>query len=200
MAAKLWFFYGCMGSSKSMNALAIRHNYIDKGKKVAFLKPQIECRDGEKVIRSRSGTEAKCEFVEEFLCRDLQEREYDVIIVDECQFLSREQVDKLSDIADFLNIPVRCYGLRTDFQGNLFEGSARLFELADEIEVFRTICWCGEEAQINARISDGHIVHDGAQVEMGGDDSYMPLCRRHFKQGKISREWKKSVRNLADFS
>lgn len=184
MAAKLWFFYGCMGSSKSLNALATRYNYIEKGKKVAFLKPKLENRDGEKIIRSRAGIEAECEFVEDFLCRNLQEKEYDAVIVDECQFLSREQVDKLSDIADFLNITVLCYGLRTDFQGNLFEGSARLFELADQIEVVRTICWCGEGAQMNARISDGHIVRVGEQVQMGGDDSYVAVCREHYKKDK----------------
>ena len=182
--AKLWFRYGCMGSSKTMNALMTRQNYVDKGKKVALLKPRIENRDGDKIIRSRVGVEAKCEFVEDFLERDLKKHQYDAIIVDESQFLSREQVDKLSNIADFLDIIVLCYGLRTDFQGNLFEGSARLFELADEIEVVRTICWCGEGAQLNARISNGHIVHNGAKIQMGGDESYVAVCRKHYKQDK----------------
>ena len=113
---------------------------------------------------------------------------YDAIIVDEAQFLSRNQIDALSDIVDNYNIPVLCYGLRTDFQSNAFEGSARLLELADELIETSTVCWCGRKARFNARVCDGHIVRDGAQVQMGGNESYVALCRRHFKQGKIKRD------------
>ena len=113
---------------------------------------------------------------------------YNAIIVDEVQFLSREQVDALSDIVDNYDIPVLCYGLKTDFKGNAFEGSARLFELADELIETSTVCWCGHKARFNARICDGHIVRDGDQIQMGGDESYKSLCRKHFKQGKINPE------------
>ena len=190
MAAKLWFFYGAMGSSKTADALMKRYNYLERGMKPILLKPKIENRDGEKIVRSRIGLEAECEFVEDFL--DYVEKgmfpKYDAIIVDEAQFLTKEQIDALSDIVDEYDIPVLCYGLRTDFQSNSFEGSKRLLEIADELIETSTVCWCGRKARFNARVCDGHIVRDGAQVQMGGNESYVALCRKHFKQGKIERE------------
>lgn len=190
MTAKLWFFYGAMGSSKTADALMKRYNYQEKGMKAALLKPKLENRDGKKIIRSRIGLEAECEYVEDFLesVKLNGKPAYDAIIVDEVQFLSRSQIDALSDIVDNYDIPVLCYGLRTDFQSNAFEGSARLLELADELIETSTVCWCGHKARFNARVCDGHIVRDGAQVQMGGNESYVALCRRHFKQGKIEHE------------
>ena len=192
MAAKLWFFYGAMGSSKTADALMKRYNYLERGMKPILLKPKIENRDGEKIVRSRIGLEAECEFVEDFL--DYVEKgmfpKYDAIIVDEAQFLTKEQIDALSDIVDEYDIPVLCYGLRTDFQSNSFEGSKRLLEIADELIETSTVCWCGRKARFNARVYDGHIVRDGTQVQMGGNESYVALCRKHFKQGKIEHEWK----------
>ena len=192
MAAKLWFFYGAMGSSKTADALMKRYNYQEKDMKAVLLKPKIENRDGEKIIRSRIGLEAGCEFVEDFLqsVKTNQIPQYDAIIVDESQFLSRDQINDLSDIVDYYDIPVLCYGLRTDFQGNAFEGSARLLELADELIETSTVCWCGRKARFNARICNGRMVRNGAQVQMGGNESYVALCRRHFKLEKIKREWK----------
>ena len=171
------------------------------GMNAALLKPKLENRDGEKIIRSRIGLQAECEYVEDFLSsiRDGNKPAYDAIIVDEAQFLSREQIDALADIVDNYDIPVLCYGLRTDFQSNAFEGSARLLELADELIETSTVCWCGRRARFNARICDGHIVRDGAQVQMGGNESYIALCRRHFKQGKIKSEWKTRSVFLAGF-
>ncbi|MCR5054895.1 MAG: thymidine kinase [Lachnospiraceae bacterium] len=188
--AKLYFRYGAMGSSKTANALMVRYNYYERGKKSLLLKPALENRDGESTIKSRIGLEAECLFVEDFL-RDYERdenvvKEYDAIIVDEAQFLSAEQVDRLSDIVDFHNIPVICYGLRTDFQCNFFPGSERLLEVADKIEEVKTVCWCGRKATCNARIFNGKIVRDGEQVFMGGNESYIALCRKHFKEGKIS--------------
>ena len=184
--ATLSFYYGCMNSSKSLNALAIYNSYIENHKKIALLKPKIENRDGANVIRSRVGIEAQCEFVEDFLKRTLSDREYDLIIVDESQFLTTEQVNDLAKIVDSLNIPVKCYGLRTDFQGKLFEGAAALFALANEIKEINTICWCGKQAIFNARVSSGHIVHKGDLIQMGGNDTYHPLCRLHYNQDKPS--------------
>ena len=187
MAAKLWFFYGAMGSSKTADALMKQYNYHERGMNAALLKPKLENRDGEKIIRSRIGLQAECEYVEDFLeSVELHGKPaYHAIIVDEAQFLTREQVDFLASIVDDYDIPVLCYGLRTDFQANAFEGSARLLELADELVETSTVCWCGRRARFNARVCNGRIVCSGAQVQMGGNESYVALCRKHFMRGEI---------------
>ena len=118
----------------------------------------------------------------------LREQTIAAVIVDEAQFLTREQVDLLSDIVDFYDVPVLCYGLRTDFTGHFFEGAERLMEIADIIEEVPTVCWCGRRAQHNARIKDGKIVRTGEQVMLGGNESYVSLCRKHFKAGKITAD------------
>ena len=181
-----------MGSSKTANALMVHYNYIERGSNAVLLKPQLENRDGEKIIKSRIGLESECCYVEDFITEigtnwDAAKK-YDAVIVDECQFLSAEQVDWLSDLVDFAEIPVICYGLRTDFQSKFFPGSKRLMEIADKIEEIKTVCWCGRKAAINARISDGKIVRNGEQVMMGGNESYIAICRKHFKLGMLSTE------------
>ena len=181
---KLIFRYGAMGSSKTANALMVRYNYVEKGKKVVLLKPKCENRDGEKTIRSRIGLEAPCEFAEDFL-EQYNGDHYDCLIVDEVQFLAPEVIDKLSDLVDTYGITVICYGLRTDFQSNLFPGSKRLMELADDIEQIKTICWCGKRANFNARILNGQMVMEGEQVQLGGNESYTALCRKHYKERLI---------------
>ena len=188
--AKLWFFYGAMGSSKTANALMVRFNYHERGMKAALLKPKSESRDGKHIVKSRIGIEGDCVYVEDFLEQvDRGEiPEVDAIIIDEAQFLTREQVDKFSDLVDFHNIPVLCYGLRTDFQGNAFPGSARLLELADQIVESSTVCWCGRKARFNARVMNGKIVREGEQVQLGGNESYTSLCRKHFKEGKVFKD------------
>lgn len=182
---KLYFRYGAMGSSKTANALMVRYNYQEKEQNAILLKPKKESRDGEKMIRSRIGLTAECLFVEDFLANPSFEK-VDAIIVDEAQFLTTAQVDALSDIVDNYNIPVLCYGLRTDFTGHFFEGAQRLMEIADIIEEVPTVCWCGKRAQFNARIIDGKIVRTGEQFMLGGNESYVSLCRKHYKAGKIS--------------
>lgn len=186
--AKLYFRYGAMGSSKTANALMVRYNYIEKNQNVVMLKPKAENRDGVKTIKSRIGLSAECEFVEDFIesFDEKTSQNYHAIIVDEAQFMTKEQVDFLSDIVDLHNIPVLCYGLRTDFQGNFFEGSKRLMEIADVIEEIPTVCWCGKRAQFNARVIDGKIVREGEQVMLGGNETYISLCRKHYKTGKLS--------------
>jgi len=114
--------------------------------------------------------------------------EYDCIIVDEAQFLSREQVEMLARIADDLNVPVICYGLRTDFQGNLFEGSQWLLARADSIEEIKTVCWCGKKATCNARLQNGRVIKSGEQILLGGNESYVALCRRHWREGNTGRD------------
>ena len=178
--AKLIFRYGAMGSSKTANALMVRYNYTEKGKKVVLLKPRCEDRDGAKIIKSRIGLEEPCEFAEDFLA-DYSGEHYDCIIVDEVQFLAPEIIDRLSDLVDAHGITVICYGLRTDFQSHLFPGAKRLMELADDIEQIKTICWCGKRAQFNARLLNGEMVTEGEQVQLGGNESYTALCRKHYK-------------------
>lgn len=195
--AKLYFRYGAMGSSKTANALMVKYNYEEKGQIPVLLKPRTDTRDGERMIRSRIGLEDKCSFVDEFLTemktagssvyRALKEKKVAAVIVDEVQFVSAEEVDLLSDIVDLFDIPVLCYGLRTDFTSHLFEGSKRLMEIADIIEEVPTVCWCGRRAHYNTRIKDGKIVRTGAQIMIGGNESYVSLCRVHFKEGRIAR-------------
>lgn len=181
--AKLYFRYGAMGSSKTANAIMVRHNYEERGQKALMLKPQLDNRDGERIVGSRSGLKAECYFVEELDQIDLDL--YDCIIVDEAQFLTKAQVEQMVDIVDNKNIPVICYGLRADFKGNLFEGSHWLLAWADTIEEIKTVCWCGRKAIWNARIVDGKVVKDGAQIQLGGNESYVALCRKHWAEGRL---------------
>lgn len=196
---KLYFRYGAMGSSKSANILMVRYNYEERGQYAVLLKPRIDNRDGEYEICSRIGLSTPAGYVDDFLKEisatwnkeNLEymyhERKVDAVLIDEAQFLSTEEVDKLSDIVDFCNIPVLCYGLRTDFQNHLFSGSKRLMELADVIEEVPTVCWCGKRAQCNTRYADGKIVREGEQLMLGSNESYVALCRKHYKEGKLWR-------------
>ncbi|MCI5500650.1 MAG: thymidine kinase [Lachnospiraceae bacterium] len=184
--AKLIFRYGAMGASKTANALMVQFNYQERGMKAIILKPEIECRDGKNVIRSRIGLSAECQAVEEFIKSPDKLKDLSAIIVDEVQFLSKEMIDKLAEIVDNQDIPVICYGLKTNFRGELFKGSKRLLELADIIEEIPTICWCGRKARFNARIIDGKVVTDGPEVVMGGNESYISLCRKHYMEKKLS--------------
>ena len=182
--AKLYFRYGAMGSSKTANAIMVQYNYHERGQNALMLKPRLDNRDGERIVGSRSGLSAPCSYVEELDEIDLSA--YDCIIVDECQFLKKAQVQRLVDIVDELNIPVICYGLRADFQGNLFEGSTWLMAWADTIEEIKTVCWCGRKATCNARVVDGKVAREGEQIVLGGNESYVALCRRHWKTGELA--------------
>ena len=187
--AKLYFKYGAMGSSKTAQALITKYNYEENGLKVWLIKPSADTRDGEQILRSRIGLEAAVEVIPpetDIYARYLGVRELncDVIIVDECQFLTEAQIDQLRAIVDEHNIPVMCFGLRTDFQTRLFPGSRRLMEVADTIQEIKTICDCGAKATVNARIdSTGHIVTQGAQVVLGGNDSYIAMCHKCYVRG-----------------
>lgn len=185
--AKLYFRYGAMGSSKTANALMVDYNYKERGKRSYLVKPKIDCRDGNRIIRSRIGLESECAFLEELeQLTDEQIKEYDCIIVDEAQFATKNQVEFLVHIVDDLDIPVICYGLRADFQNELFEGSKWLLAWADKIEEIKTVCWCGSGARCNARVNEnGEIVRIGEQVMLGANDKYIALCRKHFNQGIV---------------
>jgi len=181
--AKLYFRYGAMGSSKTANAIMVQYNYKERGQKVLMLKPQLDNRDGERTVMSRCGLKTECAFVEELPGLDVSG--YDCLIVDEAQFLTKEQVQRLVAIVDEKNIPVICYGLRADFQGNLFEGSHWLMAWADTIEEVKTICWCGRKATCNARVFNGKVVKEGDQILLGGNSQYVSLCRRHWQNGEL---------------
>lgn len=180
--AKLYFKYGAMGSSKTATALITKYNYEERGMKTWLIKPAADHRDGEYTLRSRVGLMAQVEAIApEKDIREVyaQREKVNVILVDECQFLTEEQIDQLRDLVDFENIPVLCFGLRTDFQGHLFSGSKRLFELADSITEIKTMCDCGSKATVNARIdSEGYVTTEGAQLLLGGNDSYTAMCHK----------------------
>ena len=186
--AKLYFKYGAMGSSKTAQALITKYNYEENDMKVWLIKPSADTRDGAATLRSRIGLEATVEVIPpevDIYARFLgsRVRRCDVIIVDECQFLTEKQIEQLRAIVDEQSIPVICFGLRTDFLTRLFPGSCRLMELADCIEEIKTMCDCGSKATVNARISDGYIVTEGAQVVLGGNDSYIAMCHRCYVNG-----------------
>ena len=181
--AKLYFRYGAMGSSKTANAVMVQYNYRERGQQVLMLKPKLENRDGATVVRSRCGLEAECRYVEDL--PEISLDGIDCVIVDEAHFLTRAQVRSLVDIVDDYGIPVICYGLRTDFRGELFEDSRELLCWADTIEELKTVCWCGRKATFNARIFNGKIVREGEQILLGGNSAYISLCRRHWKSGEL---------------
>lgn len=187
--AKLYFYYGAMGSSKSANALMAEYNYRERGQKVLLAKTNIDTRDGKNVIRSRIGLEHECVLLTDVCAMNEEElKTYNAVIVDEIQFASSEQIDFLAHVVDDLNVPVMCYGLRSDFQLNLFEGSARLLAIADEIKEIKTVCWCGKKATCNARYNKHGIVRTGEQILLGANDDYIALCRKHYYEGKLSAD------------
>lgn len=183
--AKLYFKYGAMGSSKTANALITKFNYEERGMKVWLIKPSIDVRDGVDVVKSRIGLSAKADIMtpDKDLYDEFKKRpERHVIIADECQFFTPKQIDDLRKIVDELDVPVLCYGLRTDFLTKLFPGSLRLFEVADSVTEIKTICGCGKKAIVNARIDgDGKVVTEGGQILIGGNDSYIAMCHSCWK-------------------
>ena len=197
--SKLYFKFGAMASSKTANALMTKFNYEEKGNKVWLIKPDLDNRDdyvdeqGKKVtvVKSRIGLSAVADVVrqeENLLQRFQTMAPVDVIICDECQFLTEDQVDQMKYIAEFCNTPVLCFGLRSDFQTKLFSGSRRLFEIADSITEIKSVCRCGKKAIVNARLNEkGRIVVEGAQILIGGNDTYEGMCWGCWQE-RIARE------------
>ena len=194
MNSHLKFYYGSMASAKTLRLLSTAYNFEEKNVQIMVLKPALDTRDGEGIIRSRAGLERKCVMIDKdmnlykaikayknVLAAQLETLKW--VIIDECQFLTEDQVNQLSDVVDFLDVSVMCFGLRTDFKSQLFPGSKRLFELADDIEEIKSTCECGDrKTSINARFDEnGEIVTEGSQVEIGGNDRYRAICRKCWK-------------------
>lgn len=192
--AKLFFRYGAMNAGKSTQLLQAAYNYEERHQTCMVFKPAIDDRDGQDVIKPRIGgisrtvdglVRADGDIIRILTARiDAGYSVPDCILVDEAQFLSRKQVEELCSVVDDYNIPVLCYGIRADFMGELFPGSAALMALADSIEELKTICWCGKKATVNARIINGSVQYDGPQVLIGGNETYTSLCRKHWRQNK----------------
>lgn len=184
--AKLYFKYGVMGSSKSAQALITKFNYEERGMTVWLIKPSIDTRDGANIIRSRIGLKSEAHVITpEMSIMEEYHRvgKRDVIIADEAQFFSPSQIDELRTLVDEEDLPVLCFGLRTDFLTHFFPGAQRLMELADSLTEIKTVCECGRKATVNARIDgQGRIVTEGGQVMLGGNDSYLAMCHQCWKR------------------
>jgi len=189
--AQLYFKYGAMGSSKTANALMTRFNYEERGQQTLLVKPRIDTRNGEHTVASRIGLSYPCIYFDELKKLTIMELQQNAcIIVDEAQFLTREEVMHLVYLVDDLDIPVICYGLRADFKGDLFPGSEALLVLADKLEEVKTICWCGRKATFNARFDrHGNVLKEGEQVVLGANDQYIGLCRKHWRSGDLGPDF-----------
>lgn len=181
--AKLYFKFGAMGCSKTAQALITKFNYEERNMKVMLIKPSVDTRDGVDVVKSRIGLAQSAITVDQwadlYKLYETKHSDCSVIIVDECQFLTPEQVDQLGQIVIDKDIPVLCFGLSTDFTTHLFPGSKRLFEIAESISEIKSVCKCGAKATVNARLDDqGNIVTTGDQVCIGGNDRYVTMCRK----------------------
>lgn len=188
---KLYYYYGVMGSSKTANALMTKFNMEEHGRKVFLLKSSLDNRDGKSIIKSRAGLSAEAELVHPDTdikeLYQLKAKDCDVIIIDEVQFLSANQIDSLRNLNNVASI--MCYGLKTDYMGKLFEGSKRLLEIADSIREIKSMCPCGKKAIINARYrEDGSIVYSGQQIDIGGNEKYQALCYDCWVKGKIYKK------------
>lgn len=193
---KLYFRYGTMGSAKTALLLTQAYNFEERKMSYVCLKPVVDTREKDNVIRSRIGIERKCTWI--YADTDLYEMArnlfeeagavIDWMLVDEAQFLSEQQVDQLARIVDDYGSNVVCYGLRTDFRTRLFEGSRRLFEIADTIDEIKSTCSCGRKTIVNARIdANGDFVTEGQQLEIGGDDRYIAVCRKCWRNNRIEQ-------------
>ena len=184
--AKLYFKYGVMGSSKSAQALITKFNYEELGMTVWLIKPSIDTRDGADVVKSRIGLSATARVItpgEDIIAAYREAGKHDVIIADEAQFFTPAQIDQLRTLADEDDLPVLCFGLRTDFLTHFFPGAQRLMELADSLTEIKTVCACGRKATVNARIDEnGRITTEGSQVLLGGNDRYVAMCHKCWKE------------------
>ena len=183
--AQLFFKYGAMNSGKSIDLLKVAHNYEEQGKPVVLMTSGVDDRSGRGIIASRIGLERKVKPIMDdtniYDYVNKMDRKIYCVLIDEAQFLKKEHVLQLIKIVDELNIPVMAFGLKNDFRNELFEGSKYLLIYADKIEEMKTICWfCPHKATMNLRIHNGKPVYEGEQVQIGGNESYYPVCRKHY--------------------
>lgn len=192
--AKLYFRYSAMNAGKSLDLLKTAYNYEERGQKVLIFTSALDNRYGTNKIKSRVGLEKDAISIAEdtnildTFVEKIREEKIHCVLCDEVQFYKKHHIKELTEIVDRYNTPVICYGLRSDFRLEPFEGSIYLMAVADIIEELKTVCWCGKKATINARIVDGKITTKGEQVQIGGNESYISICRKHFKEGKIGNE------------
>lgn len=191
--ASLYFKYAAMNSGKSTQLLQAHYNYVERGMNPVAMTARLDDRHGAGKITARIGLDLSAETFDK--ATDIfahidgmnRQKKIDALLIDEAQFMNEAQAFQCAKIVDDLGIPVMCYGLKTDFMGKLFTGSEALLRLADNLEEIKTICWCGKKATQTARVTEsGDVVREGAQVQIGGNDMYMSLCRKHFVRGEIS--------------
>jgi len=187
--AKLYFSYSAMNAGKSTALLQVAHNYKERGMEAYLLSAKLDTRYGEGFISSRIGIKLPCDvFTEtsdlfEKVSAKQKEEALSCVLIDEAHWLTKKQVEELANISDKLHIPIMCYGLRTDFKGELFSGSERLLAIADELREIRTICHCGKKATMVLRLdADGKVLGDGPQTQVGGNESYVSVCRKHWNE------------------
>ena len=190
--ASFYFYYAAMNAGKTTSLLQTDHNYHERGMNTVIFTHSIDTRYGKGIVRSRIGLQKNAMAYDrdfDFFCYVKGAKDISCVLVDEAQFLTKEQVDQLSDVVDFLDIPVLAYGLRSDFRGNSFEGSERLLAIADILVELKTVCFCGKKATMNMRIdAEGNKVIDGDQIDIGGNEKYVSVCRKHFKTEKKMRK------------
>ncbi|AMB98750.1 thymidine kinase [Aerococcus urinaehominis] len=188
--AQLYFRYGAMNSGKSIELMKVAHNYEEQDKKVLVFTSATDNRSGQGIIASRVGWERPAYALSsqddlfDLVSKKSEDQRVSCVLIDEAQFLSRAQIIQAARVVDILDIPVMCFGLKNNFLNHLFEGSKTLLEFADKIEEIKTICWyCERKATMNMRIVDGRPVYEGDEIQIGGNESYLPVCRRHYMQG-----------------
>lgn len=189
--AQLYYRYSTMNAGKSIELIKVAYNYEERGKRVLTLAPSVDDRYGMGLITSRIGLQREAIIVNDdtnildlFIARN-EDKKIDCILLDECQFLKKHHVEELAEIVDSYDVPVLAYGLKNDFRNELFEGSYYMLVYADKIEEIKTICWCGRKATMVARLVDGKIVKQGEQIQIGGNEMYVSLCRKHYNDGRI---------------
>lgn len=188
--AQLYYRYSTMNAGKSIELIKVAYNYEERGKRVLTLAPSVDDRYGMGLITSRIGLQREAVIVNDdtnildlFIERN-DDKKIDCILLDECQFLKKHHVEELAEIVDSYDVPVLAYGLKNDFRNELFEGSYYMLIYADKIEEIKTICWCGRKAIMVARVVDGKIVKQGKQIQIGGNEMYVSLCRKHYNDGR----------------
>ena len=189
--AQLYYRYSTMNAGKSIELIKVAYNYEERGKHVLTLIPSVDDRYGVGLITSRIGLQREADIVNEdtnildLFIQKNTDHPVDCVLIDECQFLKKHHVEELAEIVDSFEVPVLAYGLKNDFQNELFEGSEYMLAYADKIEEIKTICWCGRKATMVARLVNGNIVKQGEQIVIGGNDMYVSLCRKHYNDGRL---------------